>query len=159
MSTTRYRFRTRWWLPADPSAVFAMLADLVDYPRWWPDVRSVRWLDGDTAEVRARSSLPFTLVMLLHRIEEDERRGVLAVGLRGDLRGSLRVEVTRDGLGTGVEVVQEVEARSRLLRVLSPWARPLLRLNHAAMMRRGRVGLTTRLAGGAGRTTRETARR
>ncbi|WP_197321486.1 SRPBCC family protein [Saccharomonospora sp. NB11] len=146
MSTTWYRFRTRWWLRADAPTVFAVLADLADYPRWWRDVRSVRQCDADTAELRARAVLPFTLALVLRRTEQDSRTGRLAVAIDGDLSGSLRAEVGPDGLGTRVEIVQEVEVRRRLLRVLSPWLRPVLRFNHAAMMRRGRQGLVTRLA-------------
>lgn len=147
MSTTRYRFRTRWWLPADRRTVFAALTDLADYPRWWPDVRSVRHLDEDAADVRVRSTLPFTLALVLRRREQDERTGRLVVRIGGDLCGVLRAEVVPDGLGTRVDFDQEVEVASRLLRVLSPWLRPALRLNHAAMTRRGRRGLARRLAG------------
>ncbi|EID55801.1 SRPBCC family protein [Saccharomonospora xinjiangensis] len=138
---TCYRFRTVWWLPADHHTVFSVLADVAGYPRWWPDVRSVSHRDRDTAGVVARSSLPFTLVLHVHRVEEDAERGVLRATVGGDLRGFLEAVVSQDGRGTRVDVVQEVEVRRRLLRVLSPWLRPLLRLNHAAMMRRGRWGL------------------
>ncbi|OQO91925.1 polyketide cyclase [Saccharomonospora piscinae] len=152
MSTlTRYRFRSRWWLPAAEPPVFAALADLHGYPLWWPDVRSViRW-DDATAEVRCRSSLPYTLRLVLRRVEQDERAGRLVVTLHGDLDGVLHAVLGRDGGGTRVDIAQEVEVRRGSLRALSLAGRPALRANHSAMMRRGWAGLCARLTDGGSR--------
>ena len=136
-----YRFRDTWFLPAPGHAVFDAVADLEHYPRWWPDVRSVRRIDEDTAELVCRASLPYRLVVRMHRAEQDEAAGRLRVHLGGDLEGSLAARVLDRPGGTALDITQEVVATKPLLRAFAPVARPLFRLNHALMMRRGRLGL------------------
>lgn len=145
MPTPAYRFRNTWWLAAPPARVFDAIVDLAEYPRWWPDVRAVRRLGDDTAEVVCRSNLPYRLTLLMHRTEQDERAGRMAVRLDGDLVGWLTGRVSAVGGGTTLEIAQEVDARKSLLRALSPIARPIFRGNHALMMRRGRRGLAEHL--------------
>ncbi|WP_110339764.1 SRPBCC family protein [Prauserella flavalba] len=145
MPLTRYRFRTDWTIRAPAPTVFATLVDLGSYPAWWPDVRSVTRVDDDTAELVCRASLPFALRLRLTRVEEDERAGRLGVALAGDLEGSLTGLVRADGGGTRLEIAQHVVVHKTLLRTLSPFAHPVFRVNHAAMMRRGLRGLRARL--------------
>ncbi|WP_236796877.1 SRPBCC family protein [Amycolatopsis sp. GM8] len=141
-----YRFTDSWFLPAPGRAVFDAVADLENYPRWWPDVRSVRRIDEDTAELVCRSSLPYGLVIRMCREEQNEATGRLQVRLEGDLDGLLAASVLRHPAGTTLEITQQVEATKPLLRKLAPVARPLFRVNHALMMRRGLSGLRARLA-------------
>ncbi|WP_344416103.1 SRPBCC family protein [Amycolatopsis minnesotensis] len=142
-----YRFRSVWLLAAPARAVFDAVVDLEHYPRWWSDVRSVRQVDADTAELVCRASLPYRLVLRMHRDVEDSDAGRLRVGLSGDLEGFLAGSVTRTKNGTHLEITQEVEARKPLLRKLDRVARPVFRANHALMMRRGLRGLRSHLAG------------
>ncbi|GAB3474931.1 SRPBCC family protein [Amycolatopsis cihanbeyliensis] len=150
MSLVRYRFRTTWTIGAPPPIVFATLVDLGGYPSWWPNVRSVSRIDDETAELVCRSVLPFALTVHLTRVEENPGAGRLEVALAGDLEGMLSGLVHPHGAGTRLEIAQHVVARKRLLRWLSPLAHPVFRANHALMMRRGRHGLCTRLAGPGG---------
>ncbi|MBK1788540.1 SRPBCC family protein [Prauserella cavernicola] len=145
MPLTRYRFRSAWLLGAPAPRVFAELVDLANYPVWWPDVRSVSRVDERTAELVCRASLPFALRLRMTRVEQDERAGRLGVALTGDLEGSLTGHVQPCADGTWLEIAQHVVVRKRLLRVLSPVAHPVFRVNHAAMMRRGLHGLRARL--------------
>ncbi|MDV6012255.1 SRPBCC family protein [Haloechinothrix sp. LS1_15] len=137
----RYRFRNTWSLAAPAREVFGALADLASYPRWWRDVRTVRQLDEDTAQVTCRSVLPYSLDLWLRRAEEDNRAGRLRVDLTGDLEGYCGCLVTGNGHRSQVVVYQEVELRKPQLRRVEPWLGPLYRANHAAMMWRGRRGL------------------
>ncbi|MFC4003094.1 SRPBCC family protein [Prauserella oleivorans] len=146
MPLTRYRFRTEWTLPAPAPRVFATVVDLATYPKWWPDVRSVRQVDDDTAELVCRATLPFALRLRMTRIEEDEHGGRLGVRLSGDLEGSLTGLLRPAGSGTRLRISQHVEVRRPLLRSLSPLAHPVFRINHAVMMRRGLHGLRAWLA-------------
>ncbi|SFK41103.1 Polyketide cyclase / dehydrase and lipid transport [Amycolatopsis sacchari] len=146
MRLNGYRFRDTWFLPAPRRAVFDAVADLEGYPRWWPDVRSVRKIDEDTAELVCRATLPYRLVIRMRRAEQDASAGRLRVHLDGDLQGSLAARVLGHPRGTTLDITQEVVATKPLLRRLSPVARPLFQLNHALMMRRGRRGLLDRLA-------------
>ncbi|MEU6646971.1 SRPBCC family protein [Saccharomonospora sp. NPDC046836] len=146
MPLTRYRFRTDWTLSAPAHRVFAAVVDLGRYPVWWPDVRSVRQVDDDTAELVCRAMLPYALRLRMTRVEEEPHEGRLAVALTGDLEGSLRGRVLECGGGTRLEIAQDVVVRTPLLRTLSAVAHPVFRLNHAAMMRRGLRGLRAVLA-------------
>jgi len=142
-----YRFRSTWWFPAaSPGRVFGAIVDLAAYPRWWTDVRSVRQLDADAAQVVCRSRLPYRIVVVMRREEEDLRSGRVRVRLSGDLDGMLAGVLERTGGGTRLEIVQEVSARKPLLRKLDAVARPFFRANHAWMMRRGQSGLAAYLA-------------
>ncbi|MEU0795441.1 SRPBCC family protein [Amycolatopsis sp. NPDC005961] len=147
MTGARYRFSSTWLLPGTaPDRVFGAVTDLAGYPRWWSDVRTVRRVDDDTAELICRSRLPFRLVVRMHREHQDERAGLLRVRLSGDLDGVLAGAVRAAGAGTLLQITQDVQARKELLRRLDAVARPLFRANHALMMRRGHRGLRTYLA-------------
>ncbi|HVW39804.1 MAG TPA: SRPBCC family protein [Amycolatopsis sp.] len=145
MRLNTYRFRDTWVIPAPVPAVFRAVVDLATYPQWWPDVRSVTRLDDDTAEIVCQASLPYRLVIRMRRTEENEPAGRLAVDLDGDLRGSLAARVRVHVSGTTLDIHQDVVASKPLLRSLAPLARPLFRVNHAMMMRRGQRGLRARL--------------
>ncbi|WP_037313198.1 SRPBCC family protein [Amycolatopsis orientalis] len=146
----RYRFRDTWVLPASPKAVFDAVVDLAAYPLWWRDVRSVSKVDEDTAELVCRSRLPYALTVRMHRDRQDEHEGRVRVLLSGDLEGTLAGALSPAESGTRLEITQEVEARKPLLRKLDSVARPVFRINHALMMRRGQQGLRGYLLGLAG---------
>jgi hypothetical protein len=142
----RYRFSSTWLLPGTaPERVFGAVTDLAGYPRWWSDVRTVRRVDDDTAELVCRSRLPFRLVVRMHREHQDERAGLMRVRLSGDLDGVLAGTVRAAGADTLLRITQDVQARKELLRRLDAVARPIFRANHALMMRRGHRGLLTYL--------------
>jgi hypothetical protein len=146
MGSAHYRFRSTWLLPGTvPERVFGVVTDLAGYPRWWSDVRAVRRVDDDTAELVCRSRLPFRLVVRMHRDHQDERTGLMRVRLSGDLDGTLAGAVRAAGAGTLLEITQDVQARKELLRRFDTVARPLFRVNHALMMRRGHRGLRSYL--------------
>lgn len=141
MRATTYRFRSAWHVPADRDRLFDVLADIGAYPRWWPQVRSVDRVDEDTAALVCRSVLPYDLRMRAARAREDRDSGALEVRLSGDLDGWSRWTLRGEGSGTALLYEQEVVAHGQTLRLLGLVGRPFLRLNHAWMMRCGRVGL------------------
>ena len=144
--STAYRFDNEWRIPAPCEQVFAALADVEGYERWWPQVREIHWIDADRGGVRIRSLLPYTLDLVLTRDTQDEARGILRVLVAGDLQGWCAWQLTDEGTGTRARFSQEVEVTSPMLR-LAPFAiRPLLRGNHAHMMRSGERGLRGYLA-------------
>ncbi|RSS72236.1 SRPBCC family protein [Streptomyces sp. WAC06614] len=147
MDWSRYRFRSVWDIPAAPGRVYAALERAEDYPRWWPQVRRVDPVDARSGTARFRSFLPYELRVTATELLRDPQRGVLEVALRGDLDGWARWTVTpRPGGGTRALYEQEVVVRKPLMRRLALPGRPVFRLNHAAMMRAGRRGLTGYLA-------------
>ncbi|MGH3492898.1 MAG: SRPBCC family protein [Sciscionella sp.] len=140
-----YRFCSEWLLPARPTAVYRTVVDLASYPDWWPDVRAVSKVDEDTAELRCRAVLPYSLQLRMHRREQDEHSGRLRVELSGDLIGLLAGDISAVPQGTRLVIIQEVIVAKRILRLLDPVARPVFRANHAMMMRHGHEGLRRRL--------------
>ncbi|WP_282797920.1 SRPBCC family protein [Streptomyces sp. CC224B] len=146
MDWCHYRFRSIWNLPAEPAVVYATLERAEDYPAWWPQVREVTPLDERTGTARFRSFLPYDLVVTAREQRRDPERGILAIAMTGDLDGWARwtLAPAPDGT-TRARYDQEVDVRKPLLRRLAVPGRPLLRLNHAAMMRAGRRGLAAYL--------------
>ncbi len=146
MDLHRHRFHSVWRFTAAAGAVFDVLADLDGYPRWWPQVRTVERVDADTAIVTCRSALPYTLRLRLTRTAQDAAAGILVARVEGDLDGWSGWTVRREGSGTAAVFQQEVVTRRALLRRLAPLVRPVLRVNHAWMMRSGRWGLARALS-------------
>lgn len=145
MDWNHYRFVSVWVFPAPPGAVFAHLAHIEDYPRWWPQVREATRSDDGSGTTRVRSFLPYDVVTTVSERRRDPARGILEAALGGDLDGWARWTVTAYGSGTRVVYEQEVEVRRALLRALALPCRPVLRANHALMMRAGRRGLAAAL--------------
>jgi hypothetical protein len=138
----RYRFTSRWELPAASEHVFEVLARPLDYPRWWPQILEVRQLTDDSGRMRFRSLLPYELEVTVSAARRDPDDGVLEARLTGDLHGVTRWTVTGRGEGPTVAVFHEdVEVRKPLMRRLALPGRPAFRANHAWMMRSGRRGL------------------
>jgi len=127
--------------------VYAALADIEGYQRWWPQVRGIQRLDADTGRVRIRSFLPYTLDLVLHRAVQDEAQGILRVEIAGDLRGWCAWQVAADGAGARAQFSQEVDVEATMLQRAPLAVRPLLRYNHAYLMRSGERGLEAHLAG------------
>jgi polyketide cyclase/dehydrase/lipid transport protein len=148
VSLNQYRFRSLWSVRAAAGQVFDALVDLSRYPEWWPDIRSVTRIDDDTAEVVCRSTLPYALTFRMHRAVEDPRERRMRVNITGDLVGYVQGVVAEHGkLGVLLDISQRVVVTKPLLRALSPVARPVFRVNHALMMRRGQRGFRAYLTG------------
>ncbi|MGQ4416504.1 SRPBCC family protein [Streptomyces sp. SAS_269] len=145
MDWNRYRFRTLWPLPAPPADVFAVLERPEDYPRWWPQVRSVTRLDAATGVLTIRSLLPYDMTLTARETRRDPAAGVLEVTVSGDIEGWARWTVTPAGPGTLARYDQVVEVTKPLLRRLAVPGRPLFRANHGLMMAAGRRGLLRHL--------------
>ena len=148
MSAT-FTFEDCWEIAVGPEQVFEALARLEEYPAWWPEVRSVSRIDADSGRVRIRSTLPYTLTLVLTREVEDRREGVLRVRIAGDLAGWAAYQISATPAGARLDYRQVTSVQVRWMRPLVPVLRPLLEANHAAMMRSGREGLSRTYASGS----------
>lgn len=141
----RYRFESTWRLNAAPEIVYAILADPVEYPTWWPSVRSVTPLTKNSGLVVCRSTLPYLLrFTATSEVKEDDAM-VLRAALTGDLDGWSGWRVHASGDQTLAAFTQEVTVQG-FLRRLPAVLRPLLEWNHAQMMRAGGRGMRRLLA-------------
>ena len=138
-----YSFGGSWTVPFARERVQEVLVDLERYPEWWPQVLAVAKLTDDDARVLCRSSLPYTLDLVLHA--ERREPEVLETSLDGDLRGWVRWELVEVGDGTRMEFAQEVRVTGRAMAAASYVARPVLRWNHDRMMAGCVAGLRERL--------------
>jgi hypothetical protein len=139
-----YSFATSWVVPAAPGTVAEIVLDLEHYPDWWPQVRAVAKLGPDTARVLCRSTLPYTLELVLDAVSRDLPE--VAVDISGDLEGWVRWRLDPVDGGTRMDFRQQVTVRGALA-AASYVARPLLSWNHHRMMRGCEQGLLRRLAG------------
>ncbi|MBX7550100.1 SRPBCC family protein [Streptomyces sp. tea 10] len=141
MDWNRYRFLSLWSLPAPPAAVYAVLERPEDYPRWWPQVRTVTRLDDRTGVFAIRPVLPYSMTFTARETRRDPDAGVLEIAVSGDLDGWARWTLTADGPGTLARYDQAVSVNKPLLRRLAVPGRPVFRANHRLMMAAGRRGL------------------
>jgi hypothetical protein len=145
MDWNRYRFRSRWRLPAAPALVYTALERVEDYPRWWRQVREVNRIDDATGVVRIRSFLPYDVTFTVRETRRDPVAGILETTLSGDIDGWARWTVSADGTGSLARYEQEVDVSKPLLRRFAVPGRPVFRANHWLMMRAGRRGLAGHL--------------
>jgi len=145
-----YVFTTDWAVPAPVAEVAAVLDDLERYPEWWPQVRAVASLGPTTARVLCRSTLPYTLDLVLEAVRRPgpvvEPVETLEVDVGGDLEGRVRWHLAPAAGGTAMHFEQEVEIGGALA-LASYVARPLLAWNHHRMMVGCELGLRRWLAG------------
>lgn len=136
-----FAFASSWEVAAPVDTVAATLTDLEHYPEWWPQVRAVAKLGPDTAWVRCRSALPYTLDLVLDAVTRTPP--VVEVRISGDLEGFARFTLSAVKGRTRLDFQQEVTVTG-LLGLASATARPLLTWNHERMMAGCRRGLAAR---------------
>jgi len=121
-----------------------VLLDLEHYPDWWPQVRAVASLGPDTALVVCRSALPYDLELVLDAVSRDPGR--LEVRIGGPIEGSAAWTLRPHPLGTAMTYRQEVIATGALAGA-SYLFKPVLRWNHAVMMRGFDKGIAAAVSG------------
>ena len=148
-----YAFVDEWDVAVPPEPVFAALADARTYPDWWRPVYLQVTADGPpavgtVARQHFKGRLPYHLrtrsvIVALTppaRIEAE---------VDGDLSGRGIWTLTPIPAGTRVRFEWTVHADRPLLRILTPFLRPVLRWNHAWAIRRAISGLEPYAAGRA----------
>jgi quercetin dioxygenase-like cupin family protein/uncharacterized protein YndB with AHSA1/START domain len=140
-----YVFVDEWDVAAPPEAVFAAIADSRTYPQWWRPVYLEVDADGPPAVGAAarhhfKGRLPYHLHTRSVVVEIDSPNRVVA-DVDGDLRGRGTWTLTPTADGTHVRFDWQVHADRKLLRVLTPVLRPLLRWNHNWAIARAMEGL------------------
>jgi uncharacterized protein YndB with AHSA1/START domain/quercetin dioxygenase-like cupin family protein len=140
-----YVFVDQWEVAAPPEAVFDAIADARSYPQWWRPV----YLEvesegppevGKESRQHFKGRLPYHLHTRSVIIALDPPRTITA-DVDGDLRGRGTWTLTPTPGGTHVRFDWQVMADRRLLRVLTPVLRPLLRWNHNWAIARAIEGL------------------
>lgn len=141
-----FRFSGAYPVAAPYPRVVAALRDADRWPEWWPQIRSVVRYSDSTGLATVRSLLPITLRLKLTGEIDDPDTGVLRARIGGDLEGWIEFRVTPGGAEhVRVTYVQECVVAKSGLTGSGTLVRPLLGVNHTAMMRSGMRGLATYL--------------
>lgn len=152
---SHYTFRSVWNIPAAPEDCYAVLYELARYPEWWPEVKEAQRLSDSSFSLRCRSVLPYDLEFITSRAVEDHDAKILEAKMEGDLEGFSRWTITATERGSRCTFDEVVITNKALLNRIAFAARPFFKANHTLMMRHGRAGLRTFVAGyrlGAGST-------
>jgi mannose-6-phosphate isomerase-like protein (cupin superfamily)/uncharacterized protein YndB with AHSA1/START domain len=140
-----YVFVDEWDVAAPIEAVHAALADARTYPEWWRPVYIEAEADGPPAVGRVsrqlfKGRLPYRLRTRSEIVRLEPPR-LIEGHVDGDLRGVGIWTLTPTAGGTHVRFDWRVHADRRLLQVLTPLLRPLLRWNHNWAIARAIEGL------------------
>lgn len=149
-----YDFLTNWRFDDTKiTEVADVLEDTASLPRWWPQLfRKVTIVRpgkdhrlGEVAYCECRARLPYTLRFTYTCTAVDYPYGS-TIDSTGDLigRGVWKLS-ERDG-GVDVAYSWRVDLEKPLLRLLSPFLRPLLAGNHEWSMQRGEEGMRQEIA-------------
>lgn len=140
-----YAFVDEWDVAAPAGTVYEVLADASTYPRWWRPVYIAVDSDGppvvgSIAHQHFKGRLPYHL-RTRSKLVRLEPGALIEVDVDGDLRGHGVWTLTPTPTGTHVRFDWTVHADRRLLRVLTPVLRPVLRSNHNWAIARAIEGL------------------
>ena len=122
---THYVFRSVWEVPATLPELYAVLANVLTYQTWWPEIRVVKDLGGGRFEIVARSLLPYDLRFVSEERVENRRPDVIDARLSGDLEGYARWTIEPAGTGCKLVYDQSVDTHKALL---NPSSRNLVKV-------------------------------
>jgi quercetin dioxygenase-like cupin family protein/uncharacterized protein YndB with AHSA1/START domain len=136
-----YAFVDEWDVRAPQEDVYDALADGTTYPRWWKRVYLSAEHDGESTVQHFKGRLPYHLHTRTRTISA-ERPHRLHGETDGDLRGTgiWTLSANADG-STHVRFDWTVHADRPLLKLLTPFLRPVLRWNHNWAIARAMEGL------------------
>jgi uncharacterized protein YndB with AHSA1/START domain len=140
-----YVFVDEWDVAAPVEPVFEAVADSRTYPAWWRPVYLEVEADGPpqvgaVGHHHFKGRLPYHLNTRSVCTEIDPPYRVVAE-VEGDLRGRGVWTLTPIAAGTHVRFDWEVYADRKLLRLLTPFLRPVFRWNHNWAIARAMEGL------------------
>ncbi|GIW34617.1 cupin domain-containing protein [Meiothermus sp.] len=149
-----YHFYDRWLIPASIEQVWESITQIELYTQWWGQVYDeVERLSeghqngvGARTRVKVHGSLPYKLSFVVESVEMEWPQ-MLVVKTTGDLVGTGVWRLRSVEGGTEVGYDWRPRAEFLLVRLLSPFLKPLFRYNHDWCMQQGEKGLLEWLAG------------
>lgn len=151
MPVTRFELTSEWRFDAPLERVWAELTAPENWPDWWRAVKKVEIVSaGDANGIGAvrrftwGTALPYTLSfnMTATRIEP---MSLIEGQARGELDGTGRWTLARDGAGTHVRYDWMVDVTNPWQVALAPLLRRVFAWNHHIVMGWGYEDLSTRL--------------
>ena len=147
---------SHWQITAPADQVWAVLTQFVDWPRWWPQVRSSRTIrQGGMDGLGGKYQIAWTIfwpkpLTIELEVIEALRFERLRARMFGRPRGESIWLLRSEGGTTNITHVWRFEFARTGIRWLAPLLAPLLRWNHQRVMRAGAAGLTAHLRSGRG---------
>jgi hypothetical protein len=125
-SDRRYRF------PVPACELWSAMADVEEYRRWWPWLRSFDGrglVAGDRWHCVVQPPLPYAVrfTVAIDEVVEAER---VTATVEGDVVGTASIEIREDGEGCEARLASALAPNGRALRVLATVARPVVRFGH-----------------------------
>ena len=150
--TNDYHFITHWHVAGRIEQVYDVIANPVEYPRWWTQVylETEELAGGDKRGVgrrfrlHTRGFLPYTLRWESSTIEV-KRPHRLEIRATGDFNGRGIWTLRQNGPAVDVDFDWKLTADKPLIRYLSFLLKPLFSANHRWAMRKGQEGLIREL--------------
>lgn len=150
--SSRYKFVTRWTIPADQDRVWNVLLSPDEWPTWWHGVERVELLQrgrdelghGAIRRYTWKSRLPYRLTFVMETTAIDPPTRIEGRAT-GELDGLGCWHLSHDGHQTDVRYDWHVTTTKPWMQWLAPIARPLFAWNHNVVMDWGRQGLLRRL--------------
>jgi hypothetical protein len=149
-----YAIDTTWTLRADPAELCAVFRDTASVTRWWRAAfLSAEVLEaGDALGVgrivafRSKGWLPYTVVNIARIEALDPARG-FTMRTFGDIVGTCDCTIAPAGEGRVRATFRwRLRIEKPMVKLLTPWLRPLFVSNHRWLMRQGLVGLRHEIA-------------
>jgi hypothetical protein len=148
----QYSFVTHWRFRAPVEDVWEAIRAYERWPSWWPSIaeaRRVRAGDpsglGETVRLSFRTRLPYQLKFTITTTRV-EPLYELDGRAEGELNGSGRWRLRREGNDTLVTYYWDVSTSKRWMNLLAPVLRPAFEWNHDQVMTAGEQGLRRLLA-------------
>lgn len=165
MGAPEYRLVSEWRVLGTVEEVADVLEDVRELSRWWPsvylDVEELEPGDergvGRRARLHTKGWLPYTLDWELCVAESHHPHG-FSIEAKGDLAGRGVWTFEQAGAWTLVTYDWQVRAEKPLLRLLSPWLRPVFAANHRWAMRMGERSLALEISRRRAATAAERAK-
>ena len=153
MPANEYTFLTEWSVTAPIELVYDILKDGKDYVRWWPDVylkaAHIPSGDpngiGDQVVLLTKGWLPYKLRWTATAMRR-ERPHTIAISAAGDFNGRGIWQLAQHGEECCIAFDWRLRADKPLLRLLSPFMKPVFKWNHRWAMERGYIRLQEEIA-------------
>jgi uncharacterized protein YndB with AHSA1/START domain len=130
----------RWFdFDVGRATLWAAIAAVDDYPRWWPWVRQLDaqgLIAGDVWRCTIQPPLPYRLVFEVRITDVDPERTVVA-HLTGDLVGTARLDVEGDRTTSRARLASDLMPANGIVRGVAAVAPPLARYGHDWVLRTG----------------------
>ena len=142
-----YHFDMSWRFDVPIADAWRMLNSATEWPKWWRNCQKVEQLQGADASgvggvqrFSMQTQLPYQLQFDIRGTRSEPPR-LLEGSVEGNLKGTVRWQLTEVGDGTSVHYNWDVAPTKPWMAALSPLLRPVFVWNHRAMMRNGGQGL------------------